>query len=296
MRGVACVAPQAQERRRLLQEVVGDGAVRLVAIGAVLSYRRMFPHKRPLLLRVAFEAQLIECLGLQAFVIFAMGVVTVRTADLAFPDRMMGRQGGQREYLGMAFETGIRFGNSHGPATRSVQRRVRNGNDLWHLRVGMSLVAVRTSHALAIVVRRMPGHGGCAGVTTEAEIRSRLGRDLPVWLMAGGAGELVRAEQLMRPGNFLQLARLRVAAVTHLRLLHRHRPAHCGVRIVAVRAADPGQVVGRSVPLTHVRAFMTRQAKLLARASDDVAVRIVTRGAVEPLPRPLPVWNRKEAP
>jgi len=96
----------------------------------------MLPDERPLLLPVAFEAQLIEGLAFQAPVIFAMGVVTVGTADLAFPDRMMGRQGGLRKYLGMAFEAGIRFSNSHRSATGLVERRVRNGADLRDLRVG----------------------------------------------------------------------------------------------------------------------------------------------------------------
>ena len=86
---VAGVAPQAQKHGRLMEQVVGDGPVRIVADGTALRYGSMFPHKGPLLFRMAFEAQLIECQGFQASVILPVAIVAIGTADLAFPDRMM---------------------------------------------------------------------------------------------------------------------------------------------------------------------------------------------------------------
>ena len=53
---VAVVAPQAQERRGLPQEVVGHGTMWFVADSAVLRHRRMLINMRSLLLRMAFIA------------------------------------------------------------------------------------------------------------------------------------------------------------------------------------------------------------------------------------------------
>ena len=57
---VSAVAPQAQERRRLLEQVVGHGSVRLVADRAVLRHRRMLVGERTLLLGMALVAQQVD--------------------------------------------------------------------------------------------------------------------------------------------------------------------------------------------------------------------------------------------
>ena len=54
------MAPQAEERGRLPQQVVGHGAVRLMANAAVLADRRVFEGKRALLLRVALVAHQVD--------------------------------------------------------------------------------------------------------------------------------------------------------------------------------------------------------------------------------------------
>jgi len=43
------MAPQAEERRRLLQQLLGHRAVRIVADHAILRHRRMLIHKWSLL-------------------------------------------------------------------------------------------------------------------------------------------------------------------------------------------------------------------------------------------------------
>jgi hypothetical protein len=53
---VSHMAAQAQERRRLAQQVVGHRAVRFVADGAILRHWRMFIREGALFVRVAFVA------------------------------------------------------------------------------------------------------------------------------------------------------------------------------------------------------------------------------------------------
>lgn len=75
--GVACVTPQAQEGRRLQQEVVGNRSVRFVTDRTALCHRSMFPHKGSFLFAVTLETQLVERLGRQALIVFAMGIMTI---------------------------------------------------------------------------------------------------------------------------------------------------------------------------------------------------------------------------
>jgi hypothetical protein len=53
---VSHMAAQAQERRRLAQQVVGYRAMRFVADGAILRHWRMFVSKRALLVCVTLVA------------------------------------------------------------------------------------------------------------------------------------------------------------------------------------------------------------------------------------------------
>ena len=57
------VAPQAEERGWLAQQVVGHRAVRLVADVAVLFDRRMLVDKRPLFFGVALVADHVDRLA-----------------------------------------------------------------------------------------------------------------------------------------------------------------------------------------------------------------------------------------
>lgn len=119
---------------------------------------------------MTFEAQFIECLGLQAALLFTVRVMTVRTANFSLTNGMVRGERCFGEYLGMAFETGVRFGHSHGPATQVIHGRMRDGHDLRQVRVGMSIMAIGAGHVLAIVIGRMPGHGGGTGVAAQAEV------------------------------------------------------------------------------------------------------------------------------
>ena len=91
---VAGVAPQAEERRRLPQQVVGHGAVRLMADAAVLPDRRVLEGERPLLLRVALVAQQVDGRLLEVVLISVLPVriVAIGADHLAFLDRVMRRQ------------------------------------------------------------------------------------------------------------------------------------------------------------------------------------------------------------
>ena len=50
------MAAQTEHYRRLAQQLLGHGAVRIVADHAILRHWRMFVHKRSLLRRVTLEA------------------------------------------------------------------------------------------------------------------------------------------------------------------------------------------------------------------------------------------------
>ena len=54
------VAAQAEKRLILHQQVIGNGAVRVMTDAAVLNHRRMLIDKRPLIFRMAFKAQISD--------------------------------------------------------------------------------------------------------------------------------------------------------------------------------------------------------------------------------------------
>ena len=81
------VAPQAEERRRLPQQVVGHRAVRLVADRAVLGHRRVRVGERSLLLRMALVAEQVDRLRLQVPLQLPVRIVAIGADHLAFLDR-----------------------------------------------------------------------------------------------------------------------------------------------------------------------------------------------------------------
>ena len=108
------VATQAEEGRGLLEQVVGDGSMRLVADAAILGDGRVFIGKRALLLGVAFPTQHVDMLGLEISLQLPVRVVAVGADHLALLDRMMRRQGVLAEDLGMALVAGLGFLDRHG--------------------------------------------------------------------------------------------------------------------------------------------------------------------------------------
>ncbi len=117
----------------------------------------------------------------------------------------------------------------------------------------------------------------------QTQVGAGLCGDSAVRFVAGGAGEAVGAQQLVGAGDLLQLLRAGMAAIADIRLVYRHRAAGLRMRVVAVRAANVGQVVLRALPLVQVRAVMALEAQLLARLVSHIAMRIVTSRAVERL-------------
>lgn len=101
-------------------------------------------------------------------------------------------------------------------------------------------------------------------------------------LMAGRADEAVRAEDLVRVRDFLQLLFLDMTAVAYARLIDLHRRAPHRMRVMAVGAIDARQVMRRALPLAHVRVpLVARETHVFPRRVTDVTVRLVTRRAIE---------------
>ena len=87
------MALQADERLVLLQQVVGNCSVRIVADGAVFRDRRMLKHKWPLVARMAVDAEVVGAFfGYQTF--RGMRIVAAAAIHLAFLDGMVRREHG----------------------------------------------------------------------------------------------------------------------------------------------------------------------------------------------------------
>jgi hypothetical protein len=83
------MASQAQDCGRLLQQIVGDRAVRRMAVRTVLGHGRVLVSERALLLGVALPAQEIERFRFQVAFHLAMRVVAIAAEHLAFLHGMM---------------------------------------------------------------------------------------------------------------------------------------------------------------------------------------------------------------
>ena len=80
------VTLKAKERFILMQKIIGNGAMRVVADIAVFFDWRMLKHKGPLMASMAVETEVpSQFVSLQ----FAMRVVTVAAGHFAFLDRMV---------------------------------------------------------------------------------------------------------------------------------------------------------------------------------------------------------------
>ena len=73
-----------------VQELIVTTAVGDMAIHAILIHRRMGPHKRAPLLRMALVTEFIDGIPLElGGAKTSMGLVAVRTFHFSFPDRMV---------------------------------------------------------------------------------------------------------------------------------------------------------------------------------------------------------------
>lgn len=148
---VTGVAPQAEERHRLPQQVIGHRAVRLVTMGAVLRGRRMLVHERPLLFCMALVTYSVDRIFFEVSFGLAVRVVTVGANHLAFPDRMVRRQGAETVDLRVAPVARLRFVDAHRQPFGTLDRRVTDVYYLRHLGLGVRVVAIRAGHPVLFV-------------------------------------------------------------------------------------------------------------------------------------------------
>ena len=264
VRRMPVVTPQTEKCRRLMQQVVGHRAVRVMAISTALRHRRVFPHERAFLVCVTLETQLIQRFGLETAVPLSVTVVAIGTDNLALLDRMVRRQRSHAENLGMAPVTRRRLVDAHGAPILALNSGVADPHGPLDMRMRMGVVTVGTGNAFARVEGRMPGHRGRSRVAVEAEIGAGRRRHPPVRLVACRAVEVVRSQQLVRAGNLLELLRFRVATIAGSRLVHRHGSAGLGMSRVAIGTTDARQVMLRAMKVVHLRAIVTLQAQVLA--------------------------------
>lgn len=83
------MASQAQERRGLLQQIILDSTVRLVADRTTLGDRRVLIDERPLLIGVAFVADHVDRGFFQASCSLAVRIMTIRADHLSLFDGMV---------------------------------------------------------------------------------------------------------------------------------------------------------------------------------------------------------------
>lgn len=212
------VTAQAKERRGLVQQVVGHGPMRLMANRAVLGHRRMLIRERSLLVRMAPIADHVDRRLFQIALRLAVGVVAVRTYQLAFLDRMMRRHRILGIDVAVALVACEWLIHGHGQTLGAGNVAMLNFDKLLNIQLGMGIMAVGTSHAVLSVRGRVPGHGrGTATVAGETKVRPRLGTDFAVRIMTSGATEARPLADLMRVGNVLLLSHVRMAAIADVR-------------------------------------------------------------------------------
>ena len=216
---MARVAAQAQKRRRLVQKVVGHRPVWIVTKTAVLRHRRVFPDKRPLLLRVALITEIVHRFRLQVPLGLAVAVMAVGADHFALLDGVVRWHRRHSTYLRMAFEARGRLVDRHRHSLGATDRRVADVDHSPYDRTWMGVVAVRAGNTFPEVDRRVPRHRWGALVALQAEVRPGRRRHLSVRAVARIAIEAVRPKNLMCMGDFLQFAFLGVAAIANVRLV-----------------------------------------------------------------------------
>ena len=145
------VAAQAQERSRLMQQIVGNRAVWIVTNAAILRHRGMLIGKWSLLLRVAPVTHHVDGGLSQVIFRLTMCIVAVGTHHLAFLDRMVRRHRVLGVNLWMAFVADVRLVHGHRQSIWAFDGRVADIHDRLHEGVRMGIVAVGARHAVQTV-------------------------------------------------------------------------------------------------------------------------------------------------
>ena len=159
------VALSAQPRVGNFEQAIVNRAVRLMASGAILQDRRVFPQKRSSPLRVTGVTVLIDTwLNELRLIRRSVRIVTVRTGELSFSKRHMGGAHELRFPLEMALAADLRL--------RALAKKRRAVVDLGELiSVGGLFhdgVAVNATHAPPRVRARFPIGLHAALMTSEA--------------------------------------------------------------------------------------------------------------------------------
>lgn len=123
---VAGVATQAQEGRRLVQQVIGHRTVRLVADSAILSHWRMLVSERALFFGVTFVAHHVDRGLFEVVLSLPVGIMAIGAHHLSFFDRMMRRHRILRIDIWMAFVARLWFVDRHRHPRFAVDVRVLN--------------------------------------------------------------------------------------------------------------------------------------------------------------------------
>ena len=250
------MAPQAEERHRLLQQVIGHRAMRLMTVRAAFRRGRMLVHERPLLFCVALVAKLVYRIFFEVSFGLAVRVVAIRANHLAFSDRMVRWQGAESVDRRVAPVARLRFVDAHRQPFRTLHRGVTDVHYLRHLGLGVRVVAIRAGHPVLFVDGRVPSHRRRTVMALETDVFSCFREDLPVGTVAGVTIEAVGPKQLMRMSNLLELTHFGMAAVARLRLVGRHRQPLLRMWMMAIRAGDTRRFVRGPVPLLQVRAVV----------------------------------------
>ena len=145
---VSGMASQAQERRGLLQQVVLDRPVRIVADRAILRHRRVLVDERPLLIGVTLVADHVDRGFFQAPFGLAVRIMTIRADHLPFLDGVVRWHAVEAENLGMALVAHVRLIDGHGHPVRTADIRVADIDHLMHRRVRVRIVTVGAGHAV----------------------------------------------------------------------------------------------------------------------------------------------------
>jgi hypothetical protein len=275
------MAPQAEERHRLSQQIIGHRAVRIVTMRATLRNRRMLVHERPLLFCMALVAHAVYRIFFEVSFGLAVRVVAIGASHLAFPDRMMRRQGGESVDRRVAPVARLWFVDAHRQAFGTSDRGVTDVHYLRHLGLGVRIVAIRAGHPILFVDGRVPRHRRRTVMALETDVFSCFREDLPVGTVTGVAIEAVGPKKLMGMSNLLELTHFGMAAIARLRLVDRHRGPCLRVGIMAICAGDSRHVVRGPLPLLHVRAVMACQTKVFPCFRPDVSMCVVASRALE---------------
>lgn len=276
------VAPQAEERRRLLQQVIDHRTMWIVADHAILRHRRMLMHEGALLRRVTFIAGQVGGGLLQEFsALPPVGVMALGAKHFPFRHWVMERQAEHGSDLRVTTVADQRLIDRHWQPFRAIDTGMIDVDELRHLGARVRIVAIGTSHVMQRMRARFPGHGGVGLVASEALVRARFLADMIMRIVAGNALETIHAIDLVRMGDPLELRLLGMAFIAGARLRgSQHRHGRMG--IMTINAGHAGLGMGRPMPRGGLRVLLVAlnthvRACFLAK----VAVRVMTGCAME---------------